>query len=117
MFKHTFNNTILRSYDIRGIYEKTLTEKDAFMFGFFFGITVREKYPEKCPWDLGPNQHLAKEENWTLRLGEANVCFSKNKLDNNYFHVISNENEEQILAFRARLLYQKLLDKGFRLVE
>ncbi len=22
----------------------------------------REKYPEKCPWDLGPNQHLAKEE-------------------------------------------------------
>ena len=43
----------------------------------------REKYPEKCPWDLGPNQHLAKEENWTLRLGEANVCFSKNKLDNN----------------------------------
>jgi len=19
----------------------------------------REKYPEKCPWDLGPNQHLA----------------------------------------------------------
>jgi len=77
----------------------------------------REKYPEKCPWDLGPNQHLAKEDNRTLRLGEANVCFSKNKLDNNYFHVISNENEEQILAFRARLLYQKLLDKGFRLVE
>ena len=29
----------------------------------------REKYPERCPWDLGPNQHLAKEENWTLRLG------------------------------------------------
>ena len=43
----------------------------------------REKYPEKCPWDLGPNQHLSKEENWTLRLGEANVSFSKNKLDNN----------------------------------
>ena len=47
MFKHTFNNTILRSYDIRGIYEKTLTEKDAFMLGFFFGIIVREKNPEK----------------------------------------------------------------------
>ena len=77
----------------------------------------REKYPEKCPWDLGPNQHLSKKDNWTLRLGEAHVCFSKNKLDNNYFHVISNDNEEQILAFRARLLYQKLLDKGFRLVE
>ena len=47
MFKHTFNDTILRSYDIRGIYEKTLTEKDAFMLGYFFGITVRKKYPEK----------------------------------------------------------------------
>ena len=47
MFKHTFNYTILRSYDIRGIYGKTLTEKDAFMLGFFFGITVREKNPKK----------------------------------------------------------------------
>ncbi len=47
MFKHTFNDTILRSYDIRGVYGKTLTEKDAFMLGFFFGITVREKNPDK----------------------------------------------------------------------
>ena len=54
---------------------------------------------------------------WSPRTNFTNVSFSKNKLDNNYFHVISNENEEQILAFRARLLYQKLLDKGFRLVE
>lgn len=47
MFKHTFNDTILRSYDIRGVYKKTLTEKDAFMLGFFFGITVKEKNPKK----------------------------------------------------------------------
>ena len=47
MFRHTFNETILRSYDIRGIYEKTLSEKDAFMLGFFFCITVKEKNPEK----------------------------------------------------------------------
>ena len=32
----------------------------------------REKYPEKCPWDLGPNQHLAKEENWTLSQVQLN---------------------------------------------
>ena len=48
MFKHNFNETILRSYDIRGIYGKTLTEKDAFMLGFFFGITVREKNQGKA---------------------------------------------------------------------
>ena len=76
----------------------------------------REKYPEKCPWDLGPKQNLANKEKWTMKMGSINVSFSRNKLDKNYFHVISNDNEEQILAFRARLLYQKLLDKGFKLV-
>ena len=47
MFKHTFDNTILRSYDIRGVYGKTLTDVDALMLGFFFGITVREKIQKK----------------------------------------------------------------------
>ena len=47
MFKHAFDSTILRSYDIRGIYGKTLKDVDALMLGFFFGITVREKCPKK----------------------------------------------------------------------
>ena len=47
MYKHTFDKTILRSYDIRGIYGKTLTDEDAFMLGFFFGTKVREKNPDK----------------------------------------------------------------------
>ena len=47
MFKHTFDSTILRSYDIRGIYGKTLKDIDALMLGFFFGITVKEKFPNK----------------------------------------------------------------------
>ena len=42
MYKHNFDKTILRSYDIRGIYEKTLNNKDAFMLGYFFGITVKK---------------------------------------------------------------------------
>ena len=42
MYKHNFNKTILRSYDIRGIYEKALNNKDAFMLGMFFGITVKK---------------------------------------------------------------------------
>ena len=28
MYKHNFDKTILRSYDIRGIYEKTLNNKE-----------------------------------------------------------------------------------------
>ena len=47
MYKHTFDKTILRSYDIRGIYGKTLTDEDAFMLGFFFGTIVRKKNPDK----------------------------------------------------------------------
>ena len=47
MYKHTFDGTILRSYDIRGIYGKTLKDEDAFMLGFFFGVIVRKKSPYK----------------------------------------------------------------------
>ena len=47
MYKHTFDKTILRSYDIRGVYEKTLSNKDAFMLGYFFGATVKKKSPGK----------------------------------------------------------------------
>ena len=77
----------------------------------------REKYPERCPWDKGPSQEMADREEWILQCGAEVIRFSKNKLNEHYFHVLSNDNEEQILAFRARLLYQKLLDKGFRLVD
>ncbi len=80
-------------------------------------VSKREKYPEKCPWDRGPNQPFSNREEWILSCGHELVRFSKNKLDQHYFHIISNDKEEQVLAFRARLLYQKLLDKGFRLVE
>ena len=79
--------------------------------------TRREKYPEKCPWDGGPDQKLANKDEWVMKNGIETVVFSKNELDEHYFNIRSNENEETILAFRARLLYQKLLDKGYKLQE
>ena len=48
MLQHIFDPTILRSYDIRGVYEKTLNKEDAFMLGFFFGIIVKKKLPTKA---------------------------------------------------------------------
>ena len=75
----------------------------------------REKYPERCPWDKGPTQTMSDRDEWIMRCGAESVRFSRNKLDVHHFHIFSNGNEEQILAFRARLLYQKLLDKGYRL--
>jgi len=47
MYKHHFDQTILRSYDIRGVFKKTLNVKDAFMLGFFFGITAKDQNQSK----------------------------------------------------------------------
>ena len=43
MYKHNFHPSILREYDIRGIINETLFEKDAFMIGYFFGLICKEK--------------------------------------------------------------------------
>lgn len=40
---YSFNPTILREYDIRGIVEKTLTEIDAYNIGLGFGTILRRK--------------------------------------------------------------------------
>ena len=41
-FKHKFHPNILRAYDIRGIINKHLSDLDAFMLGYFFGLTVKK---------------------------------------------------------------------------
>ncbi len=41
-YKHNFHPSILREYDIRGIINETLFEKDAFMIGYFFGLICKE---------------------------------------------------------------------------
>ncbi|HEY8963492.1 MAG TPA: phosphomannomutase, partial [Alphaproteobacteria bacterium] len=40
---HRFDSTILREYDIRGIYQQTLNEDDAYAIGLTFGTIVRRK--------------------------------------------------------------------------
>ena len=50
MYKHIFDPSILRSYDIRGIFEKTLNPLDAWMLGFFFGTNIKQnKANQKKP--------------------------------------------------------------------
>ncbi len=76
----------------------------------------REKYPINCPWDFGPNQTLSHLHEWTLVNGDDYVKFSKNQHDNNWFNINHNDEVfEQFLSYQARLTYQKLLDKGFKL--
>ena len=40
---HFFNDSIIRSYDIRGIFNETLFEKDAKVIGQLFGLEVGRK--------------------------------------------------------------------------
>ena len=47
MYKHIFDPSILRSYDIRGIFEKTLNPLDAWMLGFFFGTNIKQNKANK----------------------------------------------------------------------
>ena len=79
-------------------------------------VVVKEKYPASCPWDMGPNQKQAHQDEWTLVNGKEFVTFSKNQQDKNWFNVNKNDEiYEQFLSYQARLTYQKLLDKGFKL--
>jgi len=40
ILSHRFNETIVRAYDVRGIYNKTLFDTDAEVFGHVFGLMV-----------------------------------------------------------------------------
>ena len=76
----------------------------------------REKYPEKCPWDLGPEQKMSHLDQWTLKNGKETVCFQRDPSDVHKLTLVYNgEITESLLLFRARLTYQKLLDKGYKL--
>ena len=77
---------------------------------------AKEKYPEKCPWDFGPEMTQSNQKNWTMTNGEEVVTFARNKEDQNYFYLTQNHTLKSILAYQARLTYQKLLDKGYKLV-
>ena len=40
MINHSFDDTIIRAYDVRGVYNQTLNDKDAQIIGNLFGLTV-----------------------------------------------------------------------------
>ena len=78
---------------------------------------VQEKYPANCPWDFGPDQKQSKQNEWTLVNGSETVMFSKDETDKHRFKLTYNgELREHLLLFQARLTYQKLLDKGYKLL-
>ena len=73
--EHKFDNSIIRSYDIRGIYNKTLSEKDARVIGNLFGLKVGKKKTINVGYD-GRNSSINLKENLITGILEAgaDVC-------------------------------------------
>jgi phosphomannomutase len=73
--KHHFNKTIIRSYDIRGVFNKTLFEKDAKVIGQLFGSKIGKNKTLNVGYD-GRNSSLALKESLIEGILEsgANVC-------------------------------------------
>ncbi len=72
---HSFNNSIIRSYDIRGVYNKTLFEKDARVIGQLFGLKVGKNNTVNIGYD---GRHSSKPLKESLIEGilesGADVC-------------------------------------------
>ncbi|MEE2695073.1 MAG: phosphomannomutase/phosphoglucomutase [Pseudomonadota bacterium] len=73
--KHHFNKTIIRSYDVRGIFNKTLFENDAKVIGQLFGLKIGKNKTLNIGYD-GRKSSLALKESLIKGIIEsgANVC-------------------------------------------
>ena len=60
--KHLFNKTIIRSYDIRGIYNKTLFDLDAKIIGNLFGLKVGKNQNVNIAYDGRLSSESLKNE-------------------------------------------------------
>ncbi len=62
MKSHLFNDTIIRSYDIRGVYNKTLKDIDARVIGNIFGLIAGKKSTINVGYDGRVSSINLKEE-------------------------------------------------------
>jgi len=73
--KHNFDKSIIREYDIRGIYDETLTEKDALVFGHVFSKRLNKNKNVNICYD-GRKSSLPLKNSLIKGLieGGVNVC-------------------------------------------
>lgn len=69
---HFFNDTIIREYDIRGIYDQTLFDEDAKILGNLFGLKLGNGKTVNIAYD-GRNSSISLKENLIEGLLEVGV--------------------------------------------
>ena len=75
---HSFDNSIIRSYDIRGVFNKTLFEKDARVIGQLFGLKVGKNNTVNIGYDGRHSSKPLKESLncWIFIVGKNDDIFS-----------------------------------------
>tara|TARA_Y100001968_G_C19293124_1_gene685235 strand:- start:361 stop:636 length:276 start_codon:yes stop_codon:yes gene_type:complete len=88
-------------------------------------MSIREKYPENCPWDNQSNRNqswrLSKvddpsQKSWTLSKHGEVFTFKKSKLDHNFVYIQKNSGKSKAINdVEARFTFQRLFDQGYEL--
>ena len=72
VIKHNFDETIIRSYDVRGVYKETLFNNDARILGNVFGLKVGENKTVNVGYD-GRKSSIQLKDNLIDGLLESGV--------------------------------------------
>ena len=79
-------------------------------------MSITEKYPENCPWDVKTNFKTAKPTSWTLTNDENVFKFTTSQIDNEFIYIQKNNEENKAFnEYQARFTYQRLFDNGYEL--
>ena len=79
-------------------------------------MSITEKYPENCPWDVKNNFKIPKQTSWTLTKDENVFKFTTSQIDNEFIYIQKNNEENKAFnEYKARFTYQRLFDNGYEL--
>ena len=105
---HSFHNTIIREYDIRGVYDETLFDKDAEILGNLFGLEVGKNKNVNPKVNNKPDKyqsHLAKINSYLDKNGIVNNDKYKNYLESKNY----SEELKQCLILRNILMTELVI--------
>tara|TARA_Y100001968_G_scaffold1093_1_gene826 strand:- start:114 stop:389 length:276 start_codon:yes stop_codon:yes gene_type:complete len=88
-------------------------------------MSLREKYPENCPWDSTSKENKSwrfsklddpSQKLWTLSKHGEVFTFKKSKLDSNFVYIQKNSGKSKAINdVEARFTFQRLFDQGYDL--
>ena len=88
-------------------------------------MSIREKYPENCPWDNQPKNNKSwvlnkvddpSHKSWTLSKHGEVFTFKKSRIDSHFVYIQKNSGKSKAINdVEARFTFQRLFDQGYEL--